>query len=254
MAYELYALMGDDFEKAVRAQVAKSWGKKASTVKVEKLAVASPLVAIALIPPLPEGKTEAELVLAVYVGSGDGTVQLLAFYVNPEGAKDAAGVTALARKAALTLSAGTRELTSKAGDRSFPGVAKDRLVITVPDGFVSSATKGPDFSVYYLHKFSPFGRAASSCGIYLGNHPSYQYRQTDVPPDKVTRTKGRLLGTDAEWQVWSKASRITAEAIVPYPKGEGTSVHVFCSTASDDELKGLRAVAETLRVEQEVKK
>jgi hypothetical protein len=250
MAGELYALMGDDFEKAVRAEVAKSWGEKASTVKVEKLAVAPPLVAVAVLPPPPECETEAQLVLGVYVGNGDGTVQFLAFYVNPEGAKDAAGMAALARESALTLSAGTRRLTSKAGDRSFAGVGNDRLVITVPEGFVASTTEGPDFSVYELHKLSPLGQPASSCGIYLGRHPSYQYRQTDDPPDKVTRTKGRLLGRDAEWQDWSKAGRLNTEAIVSYPKSEGMAVHVFCSAASDDGLKALRAVAATLRVQR----
>jgi hypothetical protein len=87
------------------------------------------------------------------------------------------------------------------------------------------------------------------CGIYLGSNPDYQYRQTEAPPDKVTPLKGKLFGKEAKWQIWSTANRITSETIVPYPKGRGMAVHVFCSAGSLVEVKALRAVAETLRVE-----
>ena len=146
--------------------------------------------------------------------------------------------------------AGRRRLSWKSGPRSFPGVGSDRLVITAPEGFVATIQQGPDFAVYRLRKLSPLGQPPSSCGIYLGSNPDYQYRQTEAPPDKVTPLKGKLFGKKAERQTWSAANRATSETIVPYPKGNGMAVHVFCSAGSPEEVTALRAVAETLRVEE----
>jgi hypothetical protein len=207
------------------------------------------LSAVAVVPLHPDSQRDANLVLGLFVGNRDGTVQYLAFYVNPAGARDAAGVTALCRRIAATVRAGSRRLVSSSGPRSFPGVGNDRLVITAPEGFVASIQRGPDFSVYSLRKLSSLGQPASDCGIYLGSHPSYLYRQSEVPPGKVTPVKGKLFGQEAEWQTWSTANRFTSETIVPYPHGDGMAVHVFCSTGSPEEVKGLREVAETLRVE-----
>jgi hypothetical protein len=128
-------------------------------------------------------------------------------------------------------------------------VGSDRLVITAPEGFVASVQQGPDFSVYRLRKLLPLGQPPSSCGIYLGSNPAYQYRQTETPPDKVTPLKGELFGKGVEWQTWSAANRTTSETIVPYPTGDGMAVHVFCSAGSPAEVTALRAMAETLRVE-----
>jgi hypothetical protein len=250
MAYELYALAGPDFEKAVRADVAARWGKAAAIPTLETLAVEPPLAAVLVSPQPADGKREANLVLGLYIKSGDGSVQFLAFYVNPDGARDAAGVTALAKRIAATVHAGTRGLPHMAGDRIFATRSAVHFGITVPDGYVTSTQEGPDFWVYRLRKLVPLDQPPQACGIYLGDHPSHQYRQARVPREQVNTLKGRLLGQDAEWQSWSKADRSTNEAIVPYPRGTGMSVHVFCSAGSEVALKGLRAVVETLRLER----
>jgi hypothetical protein len=138
MAYELYALSGGNLEEAARADVADSWGKEAAGVKLEKLTVAPPLTAVALVPPRQDRQRDANLVLGLFVGNGDGTVQYLAFYANPAGAGDGAGAAALCRKIAATVRAGSRRLSRKSGPRSFPGIGNDRLVITAPEGFVTS--------------------------------------------------------------------------------------------------------------------
>ncbi len=250
MAYELYALSGGDLEKSVRADVTASWHKEAAAVRLERLTLSPPLKAVAVVPLRQEGNSEANLVLGLYVGSGDGTVHYLAFYANPAGARDAAGVEAFCRKIATTVSGGSRRLSSKGGAHRFPGFSDDRLVITVPDGFVPSTQQGPDFSVYRLRKLAPLGQPQAVCGIYLGWHPAYHYRQTNDPPGKVTRIKGKLFGREIEWQNWSEADGITSEIIVPYPMGEGMFMHVFCTASTAEEIQALRAVAETLRVEE----
>jgi hypothetical protein len=250
MTYELYALTGGDLDKAARADVAAKWGKEAGTLKLEKFAVAAPLTAVAVIRPQPEGKREANLVLALYVGSEDGTVQYLAFYVNPAAIKDVAGATSLAKRIAASVTAGSRKLSSKAGSRRFPGVDGDQLVIMVPEGFVASTQEGPDFAVYHLYKLVVLGKPASACSIYLGGHPSYQYEQAEKRPEKVTPLKGKLFWQEVAWQNWSQAGRTTTEVIVPHPKGKGMTVHVFCSASSQNEAAALRTMAETLRVDE----
>lgn len=250
MTWELYALSGGDLEKAARVHLADAWGKKPGTVKLEKFVVASPLAAVAVIPPCPDRKREANLVFTLYVASEDGTVQFLAFYVNSAGAKGIVGATKLAQAIAASVSAGSRKLAWKAGPRSFPGVDVDRLVIDVPEGFVASVQEGPDFAVYRLRKLAPLGKLGSVCGIYLGHHPSYQYEQAEERPDKVTTLKGKLLGRNAVWQNWSQAGRTTSEAIVLHPKEKELSVHVFCSAGTGEEVATLRTMAETLRVDE----
>jgi hypothetical protein len=138
MAYEVFALAGDDLEKAVRADVAESWGEEAAAVKVEKVGVALPLTAIAIVPPIGDGTDEANLLLGLYIRNGDGMVQSVVFYVNPSGARDAAGALTLARKIAATVTTGKRKLNRDAGPRSFRGIGGGGLTVTVPEGFVTS--------------------------------------------------------------------------------------------------------------------
>jgi hypothetical protein len=245
MARELYALVDDDLEKAVRADVAHSWGEESATARFEKLSVAPSATAVAFIPQHGDGKSEANLLLVAYFKNEDGTVQFLAFYVNPAGYTDAAGAMDLAKKILVTLKAGSTKLLSKAGPRVFRG-----FVITAPQGFVASTQKGPDFSVFRLNKLSLLGQAHAGCGIYLGWHPQYHYRQSEMPPDKVDSAKGTMFGQEIEWKTWSKDKDMTTEAIVPHPIKREMSLHVFCTASTEDELKAVRAMAETLRVEE----
>jgi len=252
MAYEEYTTTGKDLEKGVRADISLVWGKKADKLKLEKLA-AAPLKGIAVVPPRPDGEEEANLVLAVYVRSEDSTVQYLAFYVNPEGTRDVAGATALARKIAGTISAGKRKLAIEAGARTFSGVADEDLVVTVPEGFAASTQEGPDFSVYRLRKLVALGQLPQSIGIYLGGHPHYHYRQAEEPTEKIKTDKRKLFGHETEWKSWSKGRQTTTEAIVSYPKSKNMYLHVFCSAASEEATSALRTVVETLRVEKRKK-
>jgi len=250
MAYEVFALAGDDLDKAVRADVAESWGEEAAAVKVEKVGVALPLTAIALIPPIGDGTDEANLLLGLYIRNGDGMVQSILFYVNPPGASDAAGALTLARKVAASVTAGKRKLNLEAGPRRFRVAGADGLVVTVPKGFVTSVQKGPDFSVSWLRKPAPFPRPAPHCGIYVGRHPGYRYVWADHPRDQVATIQGKLLGQAVEWKSWGEEDWFTNEVILGHPKDNELKLHVYCSAATREALKALRDVAETMRMEE----
>jgi hypothetical protein len=236
MAYEPYLATGGDFATAVAAEE-KAEGRDKD--KLEPLAVAKPLVAIAALPPPGKGDQDANLVLSVWIASPDHTAQLVEFYVNPDGAKDTAQWLALARKIAKTLTAGKRTLDIAAGERKLGSLA-----IKVPAGWSLATQQGPDFTVYHLRSLGTLGGTGpSTCGVYLGGFPSYQYKQADVDPKTVKASPGKLLGASVQWQTWGTSDTAMTEAMAPH--GSET-VHVFCAAKTAADLAPLRAMVETL--------
>jgi hypothetical protein len=235
MSYELYALAGKDVKATVEAD-ARSQGL---TEPLEALVLPAPLVGFAISPPVAKDR-EANITYAAWIASGDGTMQFVAFYVNPDGAVQGPAWAALGKKVTATLAPGKRVLAPKAGDRKL----SDGLALTVPDGWVASTQPGPDFTVNHLRKLVALGQAAPSCGVYVGHHPSSQYRQSETKA-KATTTAGKLLGAKVDWTSWSAGGRSTTEAMAKHPSA-GT-VHVFCSAGTEAELAALRRMAESLR-------
>jgi hypothetical protein len=113
MTYEVFALTGSDLPAAIAAHK-KAQGESTKTLKLEPLAVARPLTAIADIPPATSGNADANLVYAAWIGNTDATVQLITFYVNPDGARAAASWAQLARSIALSLKPAKRTLDTRA--------------------------------------------------------------------------------------------------------------------------------------------
>jgi hypothetical protein len=233
MASEDFATVGSDFRAQVATQVDK-------TAKLEAVAVAKPLLAFAYAPK-PTTDQDANLVLATWIAHPDGTVQLVSFYVNNDGARAAAAAwTNLARKIAGTLVPGKRALDIGAGERKL-----ESLQVTVPARWVVTAQPGPDFIVFHLRPLAPLGSSATSgCGVYLGGFPSYQHTQAGIDAKLVHMRKGKLRGADVTWHDWSDGGIPTTEAMTPY---SGDTVHVFCVAKTDADLVPLRAMMESLR-------
>lgn len=239
MAVELFETVGADLLAAVRRDVA-DWPQPPT---VEALTLPE-LRAVTVVPATHDLKREAILVLSVYVASADSTVQNISFYVNPAGGTDVKGATALAQRIAATISAGPTKLQNSAGVRSL----SDGLSLTLPEGFSATQQPGPDFSVHHLRKLTPLGQPPARIGIYLGGHPSYQYRQMDEAAPPVKKSAGKLLGRDIEWHSWTRGKApnevTTMEAIVPL--GGYLKMHVFLNAATDAELSALRKVVESM--------
>jgi hypothetical protein len=240
LAIELYALKQADFRAGVVAD-GKTRGIEAP---LEALTLAKPLTGFASAPPT-KGDRDANIVYAAWIANADDTVQVFAFYANPDGAKDAAEWAALARKAVATLTGGKRALPIKAGDHSL-GEGSEALVVTLPAAWVDTTQAGPDFFVFHLRKLGPLATRAPSCGIYVGNHGAYQHLQQEVDEKAVSNVAGNLLGAAVQWHVWSDGENATTEAMVPHPKSSET-VHVFCNAATVPELTDLRRLVSTLR-------
>lgn len=247
MSYELFATAGPDLLAAVR----KDLGDEQPQPAVETMGLVSPeLRAVAVTPATLDKTREAIPVLGVYVAQADGTVQYVAFYINPPAAEDVAGATDLARRIAATLGPGPRRLALTAGSRSLT----DGLKLQVPAGYAITRQDGPDFSVHHVRKLVQLGQTAPRLGVYVGGHPSFQYRQverdTTRPPD-VKRVPGKLLGRDIEWHRWTRGDKppllVTQEAILPLSEGDRWLVaHVFFSAEQDADLVELEKIAASL--------
>ncbi len=235
MAYELYATTGADFKAAATADAKQ----QLPNAVLEPVALGKPLAGFAAAPPT-TGDDEANLIYMMWLGNADATVQVIAFYINPAGAKATDKWLALAKKIAATAVAGKRVLATKAGDR-----ALEDLVVTLPDGWAVTPQLGPDFTVFHLRKTVVLGTAAPGCGVYVGGFASYQYSQNGIDAAHVKKVAGKLMGANVDWYVWSANGSSTTEAMTKTPNG-GTA-HVFCSAATDGELADLRKLAETLR-------
>jgi hypothetical protein len=248
MSYELFMLAGPSLEKNIRQDLLSS--RAAAPMRVEAIKAGAGVEAFAVVPSKLATGTEAVLVLGLYVRSPDRTVQLLNFYVNPAAAKDGAGCASLARKIGATVAAGKRTLRQQAGTRQLPAPGGKGLTVTVPAGYVATMQAGPDFVVHRLRKLIVLGTPYSSIGIYLGGHPSYQYRQRGIVPGSVKQEPGKLLGQKVSWSQWSMPGKggpaaTTAEVIAPLGV-TNTMLHVFCTAESAAQLKELKAIASTL--------
>lgn len=247
MSYELFATAGPDLVAAVR----KDLGDEQPLPAIEPLGVLGPeLRAVAVTPQTLDKTREAIPVLGVYVAQADGTVQYVAFYINPPAAEDVAGATGLARRIAATLAPGPRRLALTAGIRAL----SDGLKLEVPAGYALTRQDGPDFRVHHVRKLVQLGQTAPRLGVYVGGHPSFQYRQVErdtARPPEVKRVPGRLLGRDIEWHRWTRGDKppvlVTQEAILPLSEGERWLVaHVFFSAEQDADLAELDKIAASL--------
>ncbi|MFO0744494.1 MAG: hypothetical protein U1F43_02330 [Myxococcota bacterium] len=246
MVWELYTRAGDDFAAAVKADLAA--GGMAAPPALETPTVAAPLSALAVTPPPPSPPRDGNVIYEAYVKQADGTVELIAFYVSPEGLQDAARWVALARAVVGTLEAGKRALALGGGEVAFAGAGKDKLVLTLPPGFVTATQDGPDFSVYRIRQVVTLGQPQPLCGIYLGGHPSYQHSQRDIPADKVTTVMGVLIGVATAWHQWGDGGGTTTEAMVDHPLQPSLRVHAFCAAPTVAERDRLQQLVSTLRV------
>ena len=235
MVSETFSRATSDFEAAVQ----KKMGPTSKRVAVWDLQ--SPLRGVAYWPNTSSWTAEANLVMGLYVLRSDQTVQHLAFYLNPAAAQDLAVWENLARKIAASVTDGHGNLTTQAGERGIAG-----FVATVPDGYVATTQRGPDFSVYHLHKITEFGDPASTLNIYSGNHPQ---GLPNGPQPKTSRTT--LLGVPAEWHETTRTENsetvISNEAILLIHGGSpALYAHIFLTSGNSAQMDELKRIAASL--------
>ena len=245
---ELFATTAPSFEAGARRFAATPGVAGRGAVAVEPVTLPSGLQAFGVAPEKVAWDHDAVFLYGLLVESA-GTATYVQYFVSPGVKGASAGCTAVARRLARTIAAGTRTLVTAAGTRSLDALGERPLELTVPDGTVVIARSGDDFVVHEVRRMQPLGGASDGIlGIYIGNHASFH--PTKGPDDRPVT----LLGTKTAWH----ASRGRAgdrtvfgvDALVPFPRGGRAAgqVHVFAQTTHAAELSPLQAIAETLRV------
>lgn len=247
MAYEQLETAGDDFLGEIRG-VVKAWDEAKPDAFAAAAFSLQGLRACAVTPSAVDPEGEAVFIFGLFTATRDRAVQYLAVYANPEAAKDAAGCAALARKIAGSVAAGGRELNAAAGRRALHEVEGRRLTVEMPEGFVATSQKGPDFRVTSMAKLVPIGRPRPVLGVYVGRHPRAHRERADMPSPAVEEP-GPFLDKDVIWQLWSEKETRYAEAILPLPDSRELLLHVWVSAPDVDDLKALRESLRTARLE-----
>jgi hypothetical protein len=254
MTWELFSLKGSGFSKRAGKYLKESLPEaERAKAKIEHIAMAKTDPDVYAIAPVSHDlKREAIMVLAAVIGHPDGTVQFMAFYVNPKGAADIPGVTKLAQAILDTLGAGKRRLGLAAGPRKLSAFEKS-LEVQVPKNVSHSVQQGPDFLVHRLSPVAALGDDRGTLGIYIGGHPSYQYKQRENRSmgkwkAKVTKKKSKVLGDDVEWHRWDNDGWHTAEAILKLPGKDRFLVHIFAGGAKVSLVDEMIKIAATLKM------
>jgi hypothetical protein len=247
MAYELFALAGTDFDGAVSRVLGSKLGR------IEGLKLASPLCGISFAPKETTRTGDANLMMGIYVAQGDGTVQLINFYLNPAAAKKADFYLALARKISATLAPGTRKLLKSAGKRHLMSYSNDEILATVPDGYVATMQSGVDFLVHRLTKLTRLGAPQCRLGLYLGEYPSFN-PERNAAVKQFKKSQATLLGHQVEWyqssQKFEFGEVISTQALVPIHDASGKPfyAHFFLDSGSLEEAEELKQIASSLKL------
>jgi hypothetical protein len=247
MVYEQLETAGDDFPGEIRG-VVKAWDEARPDAFTAAAFPLEGLRACGVTPAAIDPEREAVFIFGLFTATRDRAVQYLAVYANPEAAKDAAGCAALARRIAGTVAPGGRELVVAAGRRALHEVEGRRLTVELPEGFVATSQKGPDFRVTSMAKLVPIGRPRPVLGVYVGRHPRLHRERAEMPGPAVEEP-GAHLGKDVIWQLWSEKGTRYAEAILPLPDSRELLLHVWVSAPDVDGLKALRESLRTSRLE-----
>ncbi|MBL9027269.1 MAG: hypothetical protein JNL21_34060 [Myxococcales bacterium] len=237
MASELYLLGSGD----LRADASRLVARGERVVELGDAKV--PLFVIEpTAEPLPDRPV---FVLGAVVGSPDGSLQEVTFFILPEMLEQRAEYADRARAIVKTLAAGPRKLEARGGPASFGKT----LEADLPPGFLVTSQPGPDFEVYRARKLTKAGDRGATLGIYLGGHPALQHTQAardGGPEPPATSEDGTLLEQKTTWVVWTTKEGVKVKETV-LKLGEHEAVHVFALAGTDEDLATLMKIASSLR-------
>ncbi|MBI5534683.1 MAG: hypothetical protein HY898_18300 [Deltaproteobacteria bacterium] len=198
----------------------------------------------------PEGKAHGDgplLAMGVFLEQPDDTIQTVLFFILPEMIGERPAWEAKAKSIAASLSSGGKKLELPAGERKLDTGEGSDLVLQVPRGFVINRQDGPDFFVYHVRKLTRVGAPPAMLGLYVGGHPSYQYKQNERGEEGLVRTKGTLLGQPVEWVNWDMRSGGLKMAETMGKLSDHSFVHAFATSDSATVIE-LQAIATSMKV------
>jgi hypothetical protein len=200
-------------------------GKDGLDLRIESVKVGAGLSAVALVPKRDLDSHGALFVLGAVIEREDKTLCELSFYILSDMVSERPEWTTRAREILATVEPGNGKL---------PGATKHRLdtgsghvlTLVLPRQSVLTRQEGPDFTVYRLRELGKIGDSMPTIGVYVGGHPSHQFKQAGISDKRVKKQSGKLLGKATDWYTWtSENGDQISEAMAT--AGKRDRVHVF---------------------------
>jgi hypothetical protein len=220
-------------------------GKEGADLRIEPAKVGSGLTAVALVPKKDLDSHGALFVFGAVIERADKTLCELSFYITSD---------MVAERKEWEKRGRTMLESVEPGNGSLPGSTKHRLevgdgqalALEFPRQTVLTRQEGPDFSVYRMRELGKIGESMPSIGLYVGGHPSHQFKQAQIADGKVKKQAGKLLGKATDWHTWTNEDGDqVSEAMVSLGKYE--KVHVFV-TGPAKKVPELKKALEGMRV------
>jgi hypothetical protein len=268
MVYETFQTAGGDFETEIKKMERRMTAEGQSAQTVLLIRTDDFRVFQTTVTPIDTNR-EAIVICSAWVVNKDHTVQVLHAYANPEAAKDLDDVKDLYDRVLKTIRPGNKRLNAQAKTQELDVGSKARqLALDLPDGYIATVQRGPDFLVHEVHQIVPFGSPSPSLGIYVGGHPSYHHKQYDKSNTEVEEIEGELIGKKVKWFQISEEGLFFMETIRPakeiddwlqsemgiddWPPSETGieayhQLHVFFSAPTEEKLATVKKMVETMR-------
>lgn len=229
----------------VAADAKKLLGKERAELRIEPAKIGAGLTAVALVPKKDLDSHGALFVFGAVIERADKTLCELSFYITSD---------MVAERPEWEKRARTMLESVEPGNGSLPGSTKHRLevsegqalAIEFPRQTVLTHQEGPDFSVYHMRELGKIGESMPSVGLYVGGHPSHQFKQAQIADSKVKKQSGKLLGKATDWYTWTNEDGDqVSEAMASLGKYE--KIHVFV-TGPAKKVPELKKALEGMRV------
>jgi hypothetical protein len=234
-------------EGSLEEEVERYFREQGQDAEVEPLEALAPGLEGVFVPATRQGFEMNGDVARAIVSDEEGVLMNVIFSVSrgTVGFDEASPCTALARRIAETLTAGSRRLVLDGGPVSFP----HGLSFELPASYVGVHYRGPDFEARYFFPLSPLGARQAQFGVYVGRDPASHV--ADVLG--IRRVEGTLLGQPVEWLFWTSADQGERmrhrEAMVEIEGAEGEWAHVFLTAPDEETERAMAAIVETLHVD-----
>jgi hypothetical protein len=261
MAVEMFQTAGADFGQRVAKEANTLAAEVETRFAVEPLGSAVPSEANAatgfiITPENLKGTGDAIPLQTAFVVLPDKTILNLTVFANPEAYKNRDDCLRVSRAILKSVRAGGRPMRAQAGLRRLHVYSEDKeLALTLPEGFVLTTQRGPDFLVHHLRSVCPFGDRPQALSLYYGGHPAYMHDRRGNQDANVPQEKGKLLGQEVLWYNWvsrdGNESTYSSEVMIKgaVPKEEYPMiVHMFMNAGDEKQLAALRQIAGTLSV------
>ncbi len=254
VAEELFALAGAELAQRAPLELPKPFQLAAANAHWEPVRVTrDKLRVLRVTPKTRDDHPQAILLEGAVVANTDGTVQTVAAYVNPRGARDRAGVAKLARAILATLAPGKRLLARQAGERRLALDARREIVATVPADVVLVRQDGPDFRRHSFYPLHPLGERRHFVQVLVDRHPA---RGEDGAQSTGRRStvKGTLLGQPVVWTRWDWEGpgrgevHVRGEVTLPGGGRFPAVVHAWSHARNAKEAALAKAILDSLRL------